>query len=212
MRLFLVDFENTHSDGLEGVEFLKKQDKITIFYGKSCTMKFDAVENLCKSNAEVEYINNTFISKNSLDFQLVFYMGMKAGKFQGKKLDIYIISKDSGYDSLCKCKEYIDMKGIEISRSTCIGDAIGVLPEVAEDASAVRTLQDVYNDIEVTLKNRMCTEDEIKDVIRETKMSFWDPNVVHNHLQKKWGRRGSVLYSYAKKYIRENVKMKTKHV
>lgn len=31
---FLVDFENVHSEGLRGVEFLKKSDSLTLFFSK----------------------------------------------------------------------------------------------------------------------------------------------------------------------------------
>lgn len=32
---FLVDFENVHSEGLRGVEFLKKSDSLTLFFSQA---------------------------------------------------------------------------------------------------------------------------------------------------------------------------------
>lgn len=35
---FLVDFENVHSEGLRGVEFLQKDDYLTLFYSKAANV------------------------------------------------------------------------------------------------------------------------------------------------------------------------------
>ena len=35
---FLVDFENVHSEGLRGVEFLQKGDYLTLFYSKAANV------------------------------------------------------------------------------------------------------------------------------------------------------------------------------
>ena len=45
--IYLIDFENVHSDGLKGIEQLGKKDKCYIFYSEQVGMK------------------------NALDFQLV---------------------------------------------------------------------------------------------------------------------------------------------
>ena len=35
MKIFLIDFENVHSDGLNGVDLLSENDEVVIFYSNN---------------------------------------------------------------------------------------------------------------------------------------------------------------------------------
>ena len=101
MNCYYVDYENVQNDGLNGIQNLRKSDQVFILYSKNANkLKPKMVQNIKKSLAKVSFIEIQYLGSNALDFQLCVLMGMKIGEFSGKTLDIYIVSKDHGYDSV----------------------------------------------------------------------------------------------------------------
>ncbi len=116
MAIYLIDFENVHDDGLEGIRTLAKEDKVIIFYGiKIKSISFDRHVEIMSTNAHVEYVKTNKIAKNYLDFQLATYLGFVIGR--GEKGPVYIISKDTGYDSIV---DYWKCHNIKIDRRNSI--------------------------------------------------------------------------------------------
>ena len=101
MSVFLIDYENVSSSGLDGLETLTAQDTIYIFYTENADrLTFDAHRRLMECAANVQYFKVETGSKNALDFQLVSYLGyLVHGNRQSR---YYIISKDAGFDSVIK--------------------------------------------------------------------------------------------------------------
>ena len=101
MRLFLVDFENVQGKGLLGIDKLKHNDEVVIFYSKNANkLSFDEMHLISASNAKIKYIEIETLGHNALDFNLVMYIGVITGKFRGTHLDINIVSNDTGFDTL----------------------------------------------------------------------------------------------------------------
>ncbi|MCF0229742.1 MAG: hypothetical protein HUJ76_08655 [Parasporobacterium sp.] len=99
MSIYLIDFENVHDSGLNGILQLTEQDEVSIFYSqKSEHMSFDTHANLMKAKAEVQYIKMRKCAKNYLDFQLSTHLGYLIGS--NAKGPFFVISKDTGYDSI----------------------------------------------------------------------------------------------------------------
>lgn len=99
MATYLIDYENTGVKGLLGIEQLKEDDLIIIFYGpKTGAVPFDEHVKICQAASQVKYIKTTKTAKNYLDFQLTTYLGYLVGQTDVK--EYYVISKDSGYDSV----------------------------------------------------------------------------------------------------------------
>lgn len=116
MSLYLVDFENVHDSGLNGVTGLTENDDICIFYSmKSEHMSFDTHVNIMKSAARVKYIKLRRSAKNYLDFQLVTHLGYLIGS--GHPGPYFIISKDTGYDSVL---DYWKDHGVTVLRQPSI--------------------------------------------------------------------------------------------
>lgn len=125
MGLYLVDYENVHDAGLEGVGKLNANDKVVVFYGiKIKAVPFDRHIELMNSKAQIEYIKTDKIAKNYLDFQLSTYLGYVIGT--GEKGPVIIVSKDTGFDSLV---DYWKDHNIKINRQL----AILCKPEEASD-------------------------------------------------------------------------------
>lgn len=116
MGLYLVDYENVHDAGLEGVGKLNANDKVVVFYGiKIKAVPFDRHIELMNSKAQIEYIKTDKIAKNYLDFQLSTYLGYEIGI--GEKGPVIIVSKDTGFDSLV---DYWKDHNIKINRQLAI--------------------------------------------------------------------------------------------
>lgn len=213
MRYFLIDYENIHSLGLRGLSKVSKTDKVIIFHSESDKVAFDTLELIGSCPASVSYIMNGLQAENSLDFQMVFYMGRLVGKFKGKELQLIIISNDKGYDAVMCCKGYIPMEHVEIQRFPSIEDYFSYLTGETPKVENVKekesvSLESLRKQIKDKLKSLNCTEEEINTVLKEVRVCYWDPQYVHNHLQKVYGRRGSKLYGYVKLEIRAYLKLK----
>ena len=99
MNVFLIDYENVHTNGFIGMDKLKKKDKVYIFYSiKSENIHMDIMNTLLKNKVSFKMFKLNRTEKNALDFQLVLYLGTRLKKY-GKKASFYIVSNDNGYQS-----------------------------------------------------------------------------------------------------------------
>lgn len=100
-KVFLVDTENVNFKALDNANVLDKNDTIILFVtdrtGKSqfSDKKIQAL----KTKANIMKINVVTGTKNSLDFQLVSYLGLLIGLQISQKNNYYIVSKDKGFKS-----------------------------------------------------------------------------------------------------------------
>ena len=95
-RFFLIDYENVHMAGLQGIEELSKTDTVYIFYSMNAdSLSFEVMRLLSAAKAKIEYIKVNTQGRNALDFQLSSYIGYLLGKFDGCRC--YIVSNDKGY-------------------------------------------------------------------------------------------------------------------
>ncbi len=120
-RVYLIDYENVHKEGLEGAEALSGYDRIILFY----SVKADSIsiDTLNKCKAKIEFIKAEVGTLNALDFQLVAHLfyNMKKNK------DYFIITRDQGFRAILnmakntgvsvKIKAYIGEKDVEEQRT-----------------------------------------------------------------------------------------------
>lgn len=106
--IFLVDFENVHNSGFEGVKFLQEKDSVILFISEPCASKAkrEYLETLINSGASVEYRKLVKTGKNGLDFYIASEVGFLRGKKESRP--IAIISNDTGYGAIV---DYWKMKG-----------------------------------------------------------------------------------------------------
>lgn len=96
---FLIDYENVSYAGLEGTEFLNKQDNLSIFYSvhyKSIVSR--NMKNILDSGCDFQICKLKNTRKNALDF----YIASKVGEIftLNPNAKVAIISKDKGYLSV----------------------------------------------------------------------------------------------------------------
>lgn len=97
MKIYLIDFENVHSEGMTGVDLLSEDDEVVIFYSANAdSISFDVLHKLMFCKAKLSYFKIRRGGKNALDFQLSSYLGYRLGS--DPTAEFYIISRDSGFD------------------------------------------------------------------------------------------------------------------
>ena len=94
MRIFYIDYENVHYDGLDGVENISCKDKIIIFGGTNDGIRFSDINCLLKTKAKLEFVTVSTGKKDALDFQLVSHLMLNIDK----RYEYFIIAKDTGYN------------------------------------------------------------------------------------------------------------------
>lgn len=109
MAVYLVDFENVHSEGFRGVEMLSENDECYIFYSVNAnTLSFDVHQKICESKAKFYYKMVQIGGKNALDFQLVTFLGYLVAKRPDEHF--YVVSGDKMFCCATDywCKENAD--------------------------------------------------------------------------------------------------------
>lgn len=120
MNYYFIDFENIKSEGLTGIKSLHKQDKVLVLYSKNANkLEIELVKDIFTSSCQISFVEIEHLGKNSLDFQLCTLLGYIIGGFRGTKLNLFIVSKDKGYDSVINgipklLQEQLKQKNIKI--------------------------------------------------------------------------------------------------
>ncbi|MDE6723147.1 MAG: hypothetical protein K2J55_03010 [Eubacterium sp.] len=116
MACFLIDYENESGGMLDGISLLglKRNDEIILFYSENAShLTMNLHKELESVQAKKMYIKAEAGKKNALDFQLVSYLGARIK--ENPKRKYYIVSKDGGFDCVCKfwAKRRVDVKRID---------------------------------------------------------------------------------------------------
>lgn len=98
--IFLIDFENVHNTGLDGVKYLEDNDSIIFFVSEPSAIKArrEYLDTIANSGAEMEFRKLVKTGKNGLDFYIATELGFIKGK--GEDRPIVIISGDTGYSAV----------------------------------------------------------------------------------------------------------------
>ena len=96
---FLIDFENTGSSGLKGVEYLTEEDRICIFFSQCCgKIEKGLLRRIMESRCEIDGVKLARNGKNALDFYIASRLGEVFGAgYEGR---VAIVSKDKGFKAV----------------------------------------------------------------------------------------------------------------
>ena len=92
-RIFLIDFENVHEQGLVGIAKLRPEDTVHLFYTKNAAKI--SLDILSEVRAKLCF-HKVNVGKQSLDMQLVSYLGFLIGTV-GHEPEYIIVSNDLGF-------------------------------------------------------------------------------------------------------------------
>ena len=99
MNIFLIDYENVNSIGLNGIDLLTKDDRVYLFYSENAnSININIMNIIVKGNFSFKNFKLNKSDKNALDFQLVLFLGTMI-KSKKSSTNFYIISHDNGYQS-----------------------------------------------------------------------------------------------------------------
>ena len=112
MAVYLIDYENVHYAGWEGIEHLTKEDEVILFYSENAsTIPMDLHIKVATSGARLRYIHVEKTGKNYLDFQLSALSGYLVAE-SGQE-EFVVVSKDTGFNAIVdfwKQQDFLDKK------------------------------------------------------------------------------------------------------
>ncbi len=109
-KYYLIDYENVHKTGFNGLLNLTESDNVIIFYsGNADKITFNLHKEIVDSKADITYFEVRAGGKNALDFQLSTYLGYILGN--KKKAKCYIVSNDKGFEFV---RDFWKKQGIKI--------------------------------------------------------------------------------------------------
>lgn len=97
MAVYLIDYENVNTDGLNGISRLSAEDTVIIFYSENADrMTFGLHRRLNESKATIDIRKVDVGGSNALDFQLGTYLGYLIALNRDEQY--CIVSNDRGYN------------------------------------------------------------------------------------------------------------------
>lgn len=124
-KYYYVDSENVGDEWIKLLEKADDDSHFLIFYTtKSPHMSYPSVVKLLSLNKNLEFIL-CHEGNNALDFQLVTYLGYQL--YKEPEHDIYIVSKDTGFDAIIHFWEERNISIHRIFSANCTNDKI-ILP------------------------------------------------------------------------------------
>ena len=116
---YMIDYENVHEEGLYGIEMLKKDDRIFVFYnmGDKANVENGKWMEASEKGTNIQSVVQYKRGKKALDVYIAEKIGELWG--QGMLQDIAVISGDNGFQALCEYWMYVaDIRKRIILRDT----------------------------------------------------------------------------------------------
>ena len=182
MAIYLIDFENVHSDGLKGIEQLAENDICYVFYSEHAgVLTFNIHKKIIDSKAKIYYVEAQVGMKNALDFQLVSYLGYMIRENQ--EASYCVISNDRAFALVA---DFWKNKGVDVASAVSLAAAVR-LKENEKIASRLASLLSDKKEREFVAK---CIEE------LSTKQG------INNRIAKKYGTtRAGEIYKLIKPLI-----------
>ncbi len=172
LKIYLIDFENVKSKGLEGIDKLSETDSVIIFFSEnSDTLSFEMHQKVLSSKADIEYFKVSVGGKNALDFQLSTLLGYMVAK--EIYTHIFVISNDKGFDFLHTFwgGKYIDSPKTFVYRTKTILAAMQYEQSVSEEESELQKLEENIRQIELDFDFPELPGSEAEAVVRSEPVS-----------------------------------------
>ena len=113
MSVYLIDYENVHYAGWEGIDKLTNKDEVILFYSENAsTIPMELHIKVVNSGANLRYIHVAKTAKNYLDFQLSALSGYLVA--QTNQTEFVVVSKDTGFNAVVDFWNHQDFAGREV--------------------------------------------------------------------------------------------------
>lgn len=179
MAIYLIDFENVHSDGLKGIEQLERKDECYIFYSEHAgVLTFNMHKKITESRAKIYYVEAQVGMKNALDFQLVSYLGYM---LREKPEETYcLISNDKAFELVSK---FWQDKGVNVTSAVSL-----------DKAANAAHYSKISNELEKLLPDR-----NEREFVEKCISELSTKSGINNRIVKKYGTtRAGEIYKLIK--------------
>lgn len=179
MAIYLIDFENVHSDGLKGIEKLERSDECYIFYSEHAgVLTFNMHKKITESRAKIYYVEAQVGMKNALDFQLVSYLGYMLR--EKPEATYCLISNDKAFELVSK---FWQDKGVNVTSAVSLDKA----------ANAAQ-----YSKISAELEKLLADRSE-REFVEKCINELSTKSGINNRIVKKYGTtRAGEIYKLIK--------------
>ena len=179
MAIYLIDFENVHSDGLKGIEKLERSDECYIFYSEHAgVLTFNMHKKITESRAKIYYVEAQVGMKNALDFQLVSYLGYMLR--ENPEATYCLISNDKAFELVSK---FWQAKGVNVTSAVSL--------DGAADASH-------YSKVSTELEKLLADRSE-REFVEKCINELSTKSGINNRIVKKYGTtRAGEIYKLIK--------------
>lgn len=179
MAIYLIDFENVHSDGLKGIEKLERSDECYIFYSEHAgVLTFNMHKKITESRAKIYYVEAQVGMKNALDFQLVSYLGYMLR--ENPEATYCLISNDKAFELVSK---FWQAKGVNVTSAVSL--------DGAADAAH-------YSKISAELEKLLADRSE-REFVEKCINELSTKSGINNRIVKKYGTtRAGEIYKLIK--------------
>ncbi len=178
-RIFLIDYENVDTPGLNGVSTLSVNDEVYIYYSeKHSRMTFGLHRRICDSPANFYYRKIKDNKKNALDNELI--KELKNISDLDSNAYYTIISKDKGYNNTIK--ELIRY-GIKVDMFASISDDNLLIKEELRKKIKERLIKDPKRSYNLTnneinqLVNMFLSCEDKCELNKELQKMFYNEDV-----------------------------------
>lgn len=179
MAIYLIDFENVHSDGLKGIEKLERSDECYIFYSEHAgVLTFNMHKKITESRAKIYYVEAQVGMKNALDFQLVSYLGYMLR--ENPEATYCLVSNDKAFELVSK---FWQSKGVNVTSAVSL--------DGAADASH-------YSKVSTELEKLLADRSE-REFVEKCINELSTKSGINNRIVKKYGTtRAGEIYKLIK--------------
>lgn len=179
MAIYLIDFENVHSDGLKGIEKLERSDECYIFYSEHAgVLTFNMHKKITESRAKIYYVEAQVGMKNALDFQLVSYLGYMLR--EKPEVTYCLISNDKAFELVSK---FWQAKGVNVTSAVSL--------DRAADAAH-------YSKVSAELEKLLADRSE-REFVEKCINELSTKSGINNRIVKKYGTtRAGEIYKLIK--------------
>ncbi len=203
-KYYLIDYENVHKTGFNGLLNLNSEDSVIIFYsGNADKITFNLHQQIIDSKADITYFEVKAGGKNALDFQLSTYLGYLIGN--NKKAKYYIVSNDKGFEYV---RDFWRKHGTKIDIISNIEQEISV-PEKAPPPEEKKKNPD--DDIRKVLQDMKLDKESIRFIVDTFNQNINQTNIslpnrkqkINIELCKKFGNdKTKEIYKNLKPFLK----------
>ncbi|HVN95634.1 MAG TPA: PIN domain-containing protein [Syntrophorhabdaceae bacterium] len=162
-RVILVDFENIQKLDFEHIDTTNTD--ILIFVGRSQTkIPFQLVEKAQGFGERLKWLKIAGDGKNNLDFHLAFELGRLVEQWNNQ-VELIILSKDSGYDSLIRYVNDIGVQTKRIANPAELSDSTKQLPTSNFTGTIVANLRKI--NVQKLPRTRTTLKKHIASLLRD---------------------------------------------